>query len=146
MFGKNEYEQALSCLELALYNFKKTKASNLLKSNTLYMIGCAQESLDRIDQAEESLMRATRLNEKHPETCRKDAARVLRRLGVGFKLKGEYSKSRKHLKKSLLLSVPEFGPHHFEIAQTHEFHRGDSVFGRQLRRSIATRTSSSGCL
>mmetsp|Transcript_18832 Transcript_18832/g.27898 ORF Transcript_18832/g.27898 Transcript_18832/m.27898 type:complete len:594 (+) Transcript_18832:1218-2999(+) len=121
LFGKNEYEQALSCLELALYNFKKTKASNLLKSNTLYMIGCAQESLGRIDQAEESLMRATRLNEKHPETCRKDASRVLRRLGVVFKVKGEYSKSRKHLKKSLLLSVPEFGPHHFEVAQTHEF-------------------------
>ena len=125
LFGKNGYEQALSCLELTLYNFKKTKASNLLKSNTLYMIGCAQgcaqESPGRIDQAEESLMRATRLNEKHPETRRKDAARVLRRLGVVFKLKGEYLKSRKYLKKSLLLSVPEFGPHHFEVAQTHEF-------------------------
>ena len=121
MFGKNEYEQALLCLELALYNFKKTKSSKLLKSNTLYMIGCAQETLGRIDQAEESLMEATRINEKHPETCRKDAARALRRLGVVLKLKGEYSKSRKHLKKSLLLSVPEFGPHHFEVAQTHEY-------------------------
>jgi tetratricopeptide (TPR) repeat protein len=126
MFGKCDYKEALANLELSVYNFNKTSINNSLKGNALYMIGCAQESLGHIDQAVESLKYALVLNEKRPEAHRnhKDIARTLRRLGAVFKLKGEYSKSRKYLKKSLLLSVSEFGPHHCEVAQTHEFLAG----------------------
>ena len=120
-FGKNEYEQSLSCLELALFNFKETGACNLLKANALYMIGCAQEKLGRCDQAFVSLTESLDFHRKKGQSDHIDVARTLRRLGTVHKERKEYPQSRSCLKESLRICIDRLGPRHLEVAQTYEY-------------------------
>lgn len=120
LFGSNEWEQSLSCLELALFTFKELGSGNFHEANALYMIGCTLEKLGRYDEATQYMKEALDLHRKKDDQ-NIDLGRVLRRLGVLYKSNREYAQSRLYLKESLHISVTSLGQNHNEVAQVYEY-------------------------
>jgi len=120
-FVKKEWEQSLSCLELALFTFKKIGINSALKANALYMIGCAQEKLDRRVKALVSLNEALVLHRERKGPNHIDVARTLRRIGVLYQSKEDYSNSQSSLNQSLRISVDCLGSNHKEVLQVYEY-------------------------
>ena len=120
-FAKKEWEQSLSCLELALFTFKNIGIKSHLKANSLYMIGCAQEKVGQLDKSLDTLKQALVLHKERNGPDHIDVARTSRRLGFLYQTKGEYSKSQNYLNQSLRISINSLGSNHKEVLQVYEY-------------------------
>jgi len=119
-FSRMEYENSLSCLQLALYIFKRTEGSILLKSNCLYMIGCIHEKLENYDYALISLNESLEYRKELGTLNHIDIGRTLLRLGTIHQSIGEYPLSRSFLKEALRIGIDQLGSQHAEIANIYE--------------------------
>lgn len=112
-----EFDRAVSCLNEALLTTRMAEGpdSPALGQDYVYL-GRALARLDRTAEAEEALLEALALHERHPWMDEEALSNLHGRLGRAAKDLGKLAEAARHLKAALVLDQARLGPDHDQVA------------------------------